>query len=253
MEAEDSNTWGTTSTKEFTPRWADLSQGLKILQVPGQGEAVGATSVTVEGAGPYSLSVEIDSPQSGPLRLTSFFFPGWRALLDGHQLLATYPSTNLGLLTIDIPAGLHQLNVAWTAVPVQQFAAVLSLLSLAVLAWFCWRQADRAWLSIALLPVLVAGAWASAWPDQPPGRASNAASRLAGGGLQFAGFRYEMAEDTRALYLYPYWYVTSQPVPDMLVHWQLRDESQHVLAETLARPYFGSLHTGDWTVRDTRR
>ncbi len=44
VEAGDSNTWGTTSTQDFTPRWADLSHGLKVLPEPGR-----ATTGTLTG------------------------------------------------------------------------------------------------------------------------------------------------------------------------------------------------------------
>jgi len=217
-----------------------------MLPEPDRAATGTATAITIESAGPYAVSFQINSPQGGPLRLTSFFFPGWQVVLDGDRSLVPYPSTNLGLLTVDVPAGVHRLHVAWTGALVERGAAMLSLLSLTGLAWFSWRRAGRGWLSVLLLPVLAAGTWAYARPDQPIGPAYAVASPIAAGGLQLAGYRAEPAEERRALYLYPYWYVSSRPAADLLVHWELRNRGGKVVAETLAHPYFGALQAGDW-------
>ncbi|MCI0394303.1 MAG: hypothetical protein L0322_05135 [Chloroflexi bacterium] len=99
---------GTTSTREYMPRWAvDLHAPAPL------GASPAASVVTVHHASPYSLEATVVASQTTPLRWSNFYFPGWSVYLDGDKTLATYPSTPLGLLTVNVPAGSHEIRVVW--------------------------------------------------------------------------------------------------------------------------------------------
>ena len=56
-------------------------------------------------ANALDLTLRATAPVTTPLRFSAFYFPGWRVTLDNGAPLATYPSTNQGLLTVDLPPG----------------------------------------------------------------------------------------------------------------------------------------------------
>jgi hypothetical protein len=85
------------------------------------------------------------------------YYPAWRVTLEDGSVLPTYPSTNLGLLTIDFPAGLHTLYLRWAGTPWQRLATWLSLLTLAVLTVFVWRTNRPRWLVLAPIGLLSLG------------------------------------------------------------------------------------------------
>jgi hypothetical protein len=98
---------GATWTAEFLPltvkeqRWA--------LGRPKEGAADGSAlqpqpkaQIVKRAYGALELQVESAAPLA--LRLHQFHLPAWRALLDG-QPAPTYPSGDLGLVTMDAPSG----------------------------------------------------------------------------------------------------------------------------------------------------
>ncbi len=140
---EATGTLGTTASRELlpvtvqqmpeeptdSPVWlsrlspADLPEGAAILDAdytPLRAE------VTLETAVPFTA------------RFHSFYFPGWRAWIDGEAVDIT-PSEPSGLITFFVPAGRHALVVAFGETPLRWLTNAFSLLSLIVLAWVVWR------------------------------------------------------------------------------------------------------------------
>ncbi len=71
-----------------------------------------------------------------------FYFPGWRAELNGrsHPLTASQPE---GLIQVDLPAGEHRLQVEFGPTPLRQGATAVSWFSLLLLIigfWWSRRQ-----------------------------------------------------------------------------------------------------------------
>ncbi|MEZ4718083.1 MAG: hypothetical protein R2851_18620 [Caldilineaceae bacterium] len=99
---------GNSLMHEYRPRWA-----LRALRyTPAADETAPPLEVTSQRANLLELDARVTSTTGGPLRLHTFHFPGWRVTLDG-QALTPYPSTNLALLTVDVPAGTHEVSVRW--------------------------------------------------------------------------------------------------------------------------------------------
>ena len=247
MEAQNGNTWGTTSTNEFLPKWVDPDHGLTPEAPFYSSPAAQLTGVSVRTAGPNELSVDVKSQEPGPLRVANFYFPGWQATLDGSRRLVSYPSTNLGLLTVDVPAGEHRLRFSWVGTPAVRLAGALSVVALAWLAWCCWRWGTHRWTALVpalLLAVVGVSALLSA---RTPGVYSPVQA-LSQDGLTLSGYRWETAEAGQALYVYPYWYVGQTPRDDWAVEWELRNSAQQRVASVKSRPYFGSRITTNWPV-----
>ncbi len=123
---------GATWTAEYLPlaveeeRWA-IPRATEIVETT---EAVDAhVIVTAQSLLAYDLVVE--SVSGFPLRVHAFHFPGWNAHVDGARV-ATYPAGQLGLVTLDVPAGKHRVRVAFEDTPPRQIGALISALALVV-------------------------------------------------------------------------------------------------------------------------
>ena len=120
---------GATWTGEFLPltvaeqRWA--------LGRPREGAVDGpalqpAPAVALARRGYASWALQVETATPLPLRLHQFHQPGWNASIDG-QPAATYPAGELGLVTVDVPAGTHEVTIAFGATPARTAGLLLSL------------------------------------------------------------------------------------------------------------------------------
>ena len=72
----------------------------------------------------YQFSVLKDTTQT----INQFYFPGWQAKLDG-QHIKLQPEEKTGLISFDLPAGDHQLELQLGKTPLQHIADLISLVS----------------------------------------------------------------------------------------------------------------------------
>lgn len=105
------------------------------------------------------LELEAVSEQPLSIRLHQFHLPGWQAFLDDHEL-PTYPSSELGLVTGDVPAGSHRLVFQFGVTPARTAGAIISTLaaglwSLLALAVSRRRPAQRGLASAAVALLLL--------------------------------------------------------------------------------------------------
>ncbi len=113
----------------------------------------------------------MESPQPFRLTVNRFYYPGWRAWVDGEPVEAV-PESERGRLTFPVPAGKHHVAVRFGEMPLRLAADVLSGLSLLALA------------GVVLLPSLL----------QRRGRGAGARSE-AGVGLPSAAAPVEVREE----------------------------------------------------------
>lgn len=83
---------------------------------------------------PNRARLEIETPGAVRARYFSFAFPGWRVLVDGRPA-EIIPGDPQGLITFDLPAGRHVVEVTWGSTPVRTVATMLSLVALASVAF----------------------------------------------------------------------------------------------------------------------
>lgn len=116
----------------------------------------------------------ISTSQPISVSLHSFYFPDWRVTIDGQPVHA-YPSTPMGLLTVDVPAGNRRIMVELVDTAPRQIgtwlsiAGMLALLGLASVVFYRRETETRAILvSFALLLALVAPTALLARQSRPP-------------------------------------------------------------------------------------
>ena len=151
--------------------------------------------------------------------------------------------TDLGLLTVDLPAGVHVVHKRWTGTLDAGVAGYVTLATLAVLVIVFWRS--RRWRWLALVPAVLAivGVTALLWP---PDLRTVAAPRQAvvAHGVELAGFWVQQKPDD--LVIYPTWVVREAPPADLRMRWQIIDETGKVVGESITRPYFNALSAANW-------
>lgn len=232
---------GTSSTREFMPRWVqDI-----VLENAGRAMAgTEALTVRLESANPYQVHAVVTSAIPAALRFTAFYFPGWQVKLDGRPTLKVSPTTTLGLLTVDVPAGTHQLDIDWQGTPLQSGAAIASLVTLAALGLLSLRQPAQRWLGAAPLALLLFGAVATFKPLPEPELLQHPPQPLTAYGLQLLGLRTERASPAY-VYVHPYWRVHATP-PRVQAHWQLRDSQGLAVSDVILEPYFNAYRSDNW-------
>lgn len=89
---------------------------------------------------PNRARLEVETPSAARARYLTFAFPGWRVYVDDRPT-EVIPSDPEGLITFDLPAGRHTVEIAWQSTPTRTAATMLSLLALAICLFIAWMAA----------------------------------------------------------------------------------------------------------------
>ncbi len=149
---------GATWTGEFLPvtvaeqRWA--------LGRPREGATDGpplspTPRVDLTRVGYGSLTARVDTANPLPLRLHQFQQPGWNARVNG-QAATTYPTGELGLVTVDVPAGTSEVALRFGATPARTAGLLLSLASAVVWIALAFRRPRQRALRAAAVALGIA-------------------------------------------------------------------------------------------------
>jgi len=117
----------------FTERFAESEVFPRLA--PAEGVAVRESAW-----GPVSGTVRVEAAAPTTLVFEWFYFPGWRARLDG-EAAAVSPVGEYGLIGVEVPAGEHEVSVRFGLTPLRRGAALASLAALGATAAFAWRWA----------------------------------------------------------------------------------------------------------------
>lgn len=165
---------GATWTAEYVPVWVTVDRSamprdpVATDRPPGYTLPTG-TTVAPESAGYYEVTYRVSTAVPLRLALHRFYFPGWSATVDG-QPTAVEPHTDLGLMSLVVPAGEHRVRVSFVERPLWTIGRAVSALTaaaLAVVALLCMHQVVRrraaggGWAAVvrpALAAVVVGGA-----------------------------------------------------------------------------------------------
>jgi len=87
----------------------------------------GATVEMVRHGG-GSEEIIVRSSQKATIQFYTYYFPGWRGFVDGQEV-PIRPEEPYGLITLDVPAGEHQVKIRFGDTPIRVVGKVISLLS----------------------------------------------------------------------------------------------------------------------------
>ena len=182
--------------------------------------------------------------------LHRFYFPGWQARIDS-QAAPVYPSGEPGLVTVDVPAGDHVVELRFGDTPLRRLANGVSLLSLGIwLALAIPTLRRRPWLTgLLFLGLLTAvAAWGAARPSIDPAQREAILANL-GGQAQLTGYAldraaYRPGEDVRVTL---YWLGSRHPDKDYKVFVHLRDlADQQMISQHDSDPVYGFTPMTRW-------
>jgi hypothetical protein len=246
---------GATWTGEFLPltvgeqRWAlgrprpDASDGAPPDPLP---------EVQLNRMGYQSADLAISTQAPLTVRLHQFHLPGWLVRLDGNPAPA-YPSGELGLVSVDLPAGDHVLTFVFGRTRARAMAAVLALASAilwGVLAWRGRRSAPprgrglaaaavAVWLAALVLGLNSLGVGQRSWkPEQVDARVEDVALLL--------GYDAAPARGADALDVTLYWLALRDVGQDLKVFVHLLGGDGQVIAQHDGDPVGGYSPTTRW-------
>ena len=147
--ARQSGALGTTSAGEYLPLAVAEVPAAERPGFPEDGARL-AQETLPEGAHllsaeyrPLAYEVTLDSPVPFTATFNTFFFEGWRGTIDGRpvDLRAAGPK---GLISLDVPAGRHEIAIRFESTAARDLATIISGLSLLLLGLALFLIARRA-------------------------------------------------------------------------------------------------------------
>ncbi len=151
---------GTTWTAEYLPVWvrADRSEISLPPSTPKALDPRGfeAPKVTVIKEGYLWYELGVKSAKSTTLHFHIFSFPGWQGYVD-QKKVDTYPGGEFGLVTLDVPAGEHQLLLRFEGTRERKLGSALSLATLILLLPALLKYGPKRYLFVAFSIILLLG------------------------------------------------------------------------------------------------
>ncbi len=258
---------GATWTGEFLPQTVKEQRWALGRSLEGAREGAPLTplpQVTLTKVGYEQLALSFGASLPPQVRLHQFHLPAWRAWVDGDAR-ATYPSGELGLVTVDLPASAR--TVAFRFGPTRAVMAAGLIVLVSALAWALlvmshrWRARRRDRLSLtAAAPLLLLtvgvllangfGVGVKTWTPQ-------AVQATAGDVAQLIGYDVQPARGERALDVTLYWFALRETSANFKVFVHLLAADGHVAAQHDGDPVGGYTPTTRWKqgelIADTHR
>jgi len=125
---------------EGSPLEAQYATGGPISRLDETSLPQGA-HITRADYGPNRATIVLETDTPFRARYLAFYFPGWQVRIDG-QSARVIPTDPEGLISFDVPAGLHTIHIRFGSTPVRTTCAVISVLGIAVLV-LLWSRMHR--------------------------------------------------------------------------------------------------------------
>ena len=243
--------WDDPKSLEYVPVWVEESTKELILPPaapasPEEKEDAPFARLEVKTHAPLRSRLKVTANEGTALRMHTFYFPGWRAKVDG-EAVDTYPSMPLGLLTMTVPAGEHDVSIYFGQTPIRWVGLILSLIALSgVAVWLVITKRGRVLAYMAIALVVFIGVWM--WQGQK-GTTHSPVAKWTNFGDQFALTGYQMtlpkpAEQSLTLDLW--WLSLEQPAENHKIFIHLEDSAGHRWAQRDAQPVFDMAPTTRW-------
>jgi hypothetical protein len=250
--------WNDPKSLEYVPVW--VTEPVTELILPSARPAPSAdagdpalTLLVVEQHAPTRVDLRVTAAQDTSIRLHSFYFPGWRARVDG-QPVETYPSSSLGLLTLDVPAGEHQVSIRFANTLSRWIGVVLSLAAaLGVSVWLIASRRGRVVAYFLIAIIVLGGIW---WWQGDRQEKVSPRPVWVNFADQFALAGYQLTPPSNmdgALDLDIWWVGLTRPAEDYKVFVHVDDEAGQRWAQHDTQPLFGMAPTTRWEVNELVR
>ncbi|MFQ6013917.1 MAG: 6-pyruvoyl-tetrahydropterin synthase-related protein [Anaerolineae bacterium] len=198
---------------------------------------------------PQSRALTVRSSAALKLSFHTSYFPGWQAYIDGEKNL-TYPSGRLGLVTVDVPPGEHQVLLRFEDTPVRRLGWALSLASaLVLIAVLILGRHKGASGSVAILLLLIA---AIPFLHLPSERTANIPETFTANfenKIRFLGYDLDkgLYQPSDTVHLTLYWLALQDLDVNYKVFVHVVDEEEtRLLAQSDSEPVFGFTPTTRW-------
>ncbi len=155
----------TVIPRPFTSAWINEGARDSVQVLAGE---INSISALERLAARQTWSVEVVSPEA-EIAFPTLQWPGWKAKVDEEdvEIAAAYSS---GMIVLEIPAGLHQVELKLTRTPVRWIAEIISLVfAIVVIILLVWSRSERlrwkntlATAGIALLILVIVWVWPAA-------------------------------------------------------------------------------------------
>ena len=207
---------------------------------------------------------DVSSTQPAVMVLREFYFPTWVALIDGKPI-TVYPSTPLGLLTVDLPAGQHTLALTRESTFAQNIGTAISLIAVcAMLGFILWqirRRVQGAWFAGGffaglVLPLLIPN-FVAVTSTPATWQSMNVAATPE---LTLIGMSVDDAQPSSAawrvddahasLHVRVLWHVKSTNGKNAPITWRLIDENNRVVAQRAQLPRYGTAPQQGWIANE---
>lgn len=150
-----SQAFGTTSTGDFLPVTVKMIPPpmpslIQSFSSDGPVDKVNratvpdAASVQIIEHGPDYDRFRVETPKKFTLRLYTFYFPGWRAYLDGERVEIDVAAPE-GFITLAVPEGTHEVLVRFENTPPRRTGLVMSAAAAIALVAVCvlWQNREE--------------------------------------------------------------------------------------------------------------
>jgi hypothetical protein len=122
----------TATYGEYDPRWVTRRPAFKDNRLVSL-DTAGETSIEPLGRRPDRQQYRIKTSRPSRLRLNTFYYPGWKVLVDGAET-EIEPEAGYGRILFDIPPGEHTVTARLTPTPLRLTGRWTSILTLLVLS-----------------------------------------------------------------------------------------------------------------------
>ena len=140
--SQDYVSWYVSSSSfEYLPTGVELIKNdlganevnIERSQIPKSREEIlnGTAQISQLANKPHDLIFSTRSSSDLEIRINNFNFPGWTAVVDGHEVKIE-DNNPLKLITLNIPEGEHQVRVFFKNTPIRSVANMISLVSISL-------------------------------------------------------------------------------------------------------------------------
>ena len=153
----------TVAPRPYTSQWLNGGGRWPVKALSGQ---LTAAELTEQRAARQTWRVATAVPST--LTFPIMYWPGWQGEVDG-QTVAIRPSDGSGLITLDAPAGQHEVTLRLTRTPVRLAAELVSLTAVFLLFWLLKPARPKSWRPylLGLAGLILVMIVVRLWPERP--------------------------------------------------------------------------------------